>query len=82
MADTTTSSSVEHPVKDNHADVNIPAPASTKDAPTVPSEEPSSDPINSTIADGNVTRVTLTMTRVLTWVFTQMPQPHQLLPTT
>ena len=63
-----TSSSVEHPVKDNHATVDIVDPTSTKDAPAVPSEEPSSDPINSTTADGNVTRVTLTITRVLTWI--------------
>lgn len=66
MADTTTSSSAERPVKDNQADVDIPVPTSTKDAPAVPSEELSSDPVNSTITTGNVTRVTVTITRVLT----------------
>ena len=66
MADTMTSSSVEHPVKDDHAIVDIADPTSTTDAPVVPNEEPRSDPVNSTTADGNVTRVTLTITRVLT----------------
>ena len=59
MADITASSSAEHPVKDNQDDVDIPALASTTDAPAVTSEELNSNPINSTIADGNITRVTL-----------------------
>ena len=64
MADTLTSSSAEHPVKDDHATVNIADPTPTTDAPVDLGEEPLSDPVNSTTADGNATRVTLTITRV------------------
>jgi len=67
MADATTSGSAEGPVKDNHADVDAPGPTTTADAPVVPDEEPGSDPVNTTLdTEGNVTRITLTITRLLT----------------